>query len=219
MTRKAFFAVLYDTTKFHHQYWILLYIVSFLAPFLYIYLLSINMPGPHFSWLLDTVTTIIGGFSIMMTFRAILLMFWTAINTHTLTNEKIIRLILTYLFILFSFAGIYLVAYFHSEMYLVQQEATSLLGLSPATMADKSLALVGVDYRFWSTAGLTIQWSNMPFIYLDMVYFSTSTLTTLGFGDIVAKLPFVKFLVILEALFGNLLLVMGVASVVPRQDG
>lgn len=219
MTWKAFIALLYDTTKFHHQSWLFLYVVSFFVPFLYIYLLSINMPGAQFSWLLDAVTTVIGGFSILMTFRAILLMFWTAINTHTLTNEKIIRLILTYLFMLFSFAGIYLVAYFHSEIYLVRQEVSSLSGLSSATMMGKNLAFAGVDYRFWSTAGQTVQWTNMPFIYLDMVYFSTSTLTTLGFGDIVAKLPFVKILVILEALFGNLLLVMGVASIVPRQDG
>ena len=43
-------------------------------------------------------------------------------------------------------------------------------------------------------------------------------MTTLGFGDIVAKLPFVKIVVIIEALCGNLLLVLGMASIVPRKD-
>ena len=62
-----------------------------------------------------------------------------------------------------------------------------------------------------------IDWESVPQIYLDMVYFSTATLFTLGFGDIVAESAAVKVVVIVEALLGNLLLVLGVVSIVPAQ--
>ena len=65
---------------------------------------------------------------------------------------------------------------------------------------------------------LHFEWRNLHFIYLDMLYFSTVTLTTLGFGDIIPRVPLAKIAVMLEALLGSLLLVLGVASVVPRKD-
>ena len=218
MTRQSFLDALHDTKRVHPRVWFVVYFLSIITPFVYILLLSFKQPGQTIPPLLDLFLTIMGIFCILVTFRAIVQMFWTAINSHTLTSEKISRLILTYLYMLFAFAGIYFVLYFDSDFSLAQRELTNLSGGPTAAQSPASLAFSGVDLRFWPTVGLPIEWTNLPLIYLDLLYFSASTLTTLGFGDIVAKFPFVKILVIIEALFGNLLLVLGVASIVPRRN-
>ena len=160
----------------------------------------------------------LGFFCLFITFRAILKMFWTAINSHELTGEKIKRLMLTYFYMLFAFAGIYLVLYFDSEFNMVHQELSNISGSVPPLKSNAGTAFSGISLHFWPVVGLPIDWAALPFIYLDMLYFSATTMTTLGFGDIVAKLPFVKLLVIIEAFCGNLLLILGMASVVPHQN-
>jgi len=218
MLTQAFIDALRDPQKIHHRAWLILYLLSVSMPFAYILLLSIMHPGKQYYFLFDLFLTLFGFFCLLVTFRAILKIFWLAISSHDLTGEKIRRLVLTYFYMLFAFAGIYLVLYFDSDFNSVQQELSKLPDTLATTANPAGLAFTGVVQRFWPVAGSPIAWNNLPVIYLDMLYFSASTMTTLGFGDIVAKLPFVKIVVIIEALCGNLLLVLGMASIVPRKD-
>ena len=217
MSWVKFIEALNDKTKVHAKAWLIVYTISIITPFAYILLLSLNRASREPSLPIDLLLTGVGLYCVLATFRAILQMFQTAIGTHELTGEKIARLILTYLYMLLAFAGIYLVLYFDSDLRLIRLE-TALTAAGSAQTPLPALAFAGVGERFWSGPEMEIQWRNLLLIYLDMVYFSATTITTLGFGDIVAKLPFVKILVALEALFGNLLLVLGVASIVPRKE-
>ena len=218
MSKQSFIDALLDTTKVHTRSWFFLYFLSIITPFAYVLLLSILEPGQQYSLLLELFLSALGLFCLFITFRAILKMFWTAINSHELTSEKIKRLMLTYFYMLFAFAGIYLVLYFDSEFNIVHQELSNISGTAPPLKPNAGTAFSGISLHFWPVVGLPIDWTALPFIYLDMLYFSATTMTTLGFGDIVAKFPFVKLLVIIEAFCGNLLLILGMASVVPHQN-
>lgn len=51
-------------------------------------------------------------------------------------------------------------------------------------------------------------------LFPDFIYFSFVTLTTLGFGDVSPLSPVARFLVYLEAIFGQFYLAILVASLV-----
>ncbi|VBB09391.1 voltage-gated potassium channel [Lucifera butyrica] len=53
---------------------------------------------------------------------------------------------------------------------------------------------------------------NKLSVYTDCVYFSTTTITTLGYGDIAPQSGLSKLLVSLEAVLGQVLLALGIAS-------
>lgn len=216
---------LYDYKKFGLKPWLLIYFLSIVMPFAMIALFSFAHSGQKFSLFLDIALVVIGIYGLGSTIIAIIQLFWTTVNAPELTSGKLLRMLLTYFYMLFAFAGIFLVLYFTSDYDLAYLEFLQMHGSpSPAPLSDRP-AFSGVDLRLWSASGsmsaprnLTFQWQNLLFVYIDMLYFSMTTLTTLGFGDIVAKSPFVKIIVMMEAIFGNLLLVLGVASIVPRRD-
>ena len=224
MLRQTIFRDLYDYQKFGPRPWLLVYFLAIALPFIMIALFSFVHAGTEFSGILDITLAGIGIYGLLSTIIAIVQLFWTTVKTPELTSEKMLRLLLTYFYMLLAFAGIYMVLYFNSDYDLAHLEASHRSGVFSST-APKTLALFGVDLRLWSMPkpelGLDtpqFQWANLPFVYIDMLYFSMTTLTTLGFGDILAKDPFVKIIVMFEAIFGNLLLVLGVASIVPRRD-
>ncbi len=68
-----------------------------------------------------------------------------------------------------------------------------------------------------------IQFSNAPVsrdvVRADLIYFSIASLTTLGFGDILPISTFARVLVTLEALFGQLYLVVLVGRLVSLTVG
>jgi len=210
-----------------HRAWIYFYCISIVTPFAHICLFTFKQTEQRFSLLLEVSHAIVGILGLLLPVLAIAQMFWTAINSHKLTGDKILRLVFTYIYMLLSFAGLFMVLYFASDFALAQQEIAYKAG-SPLPATINQLAFSGVSLRFWSPAELNsvavpleklhFEWRNLHFIYLDMLYFSTVTLTTLGFGDIIPRVPLAKIAVMLEALLGSLLLVLGVASVVPRKD-
>ena len=224
MLLRSVFRDLYDYQKFGIRPWLVIYFLAIALPFVMIALFSFAHTGKKFSIFLDITLIVIGTYSLLSTIVAIIQLFWTTVKAPELTSEKLFRLLLTYFYMLFAFAGIYMVIYFNSDYDLVQLEASHLSSVSSST-TPKHLAISGVDLRLWSMPGPELgldtpqfHWTHLPWIYIDMLYFSMTTLTTLGFGDIVAKDPFVKIIVMFEAIFGNLLLVLGVASIVPRRD-
>lgn len=178
--------------------WLGIYSVSITMPFAYIFLYKYKFFQEQQLWF-ELVLFVVAVYSLIVPFLAILKLFWTAISIRKLTTEKLLQLLLTYFYMLFAFAGIFLVMHFHSEIQFGQK------------------AISGIEFQLVSR-DMQVNWRQLPFVYLDMVYFSMATLTTLGFGDIVAKGSLVKIVVIIEALLGNLLLVLGVASIVPRQE-
>lgn len=216
---------LYDQQKFGLRPWLAIYSLAIAMPFAFIFFFSFTHSGQNFPILLDLILVAIGFYGLFTTIVAIAQLCWNTVKAPELTGEVLLRLLLTYFYMLVSFAGFYLVIYLGSDYGLAQAEmAYSAGGPAPAVAGEK-LALAGVELRLWSasppnsgTAFPQFQLSNLPLIYLDMLYFSMTTLTTLGFGDIVAKAPLIKLLVMFEAVFGNLLLVLGVASIVPRRD-
>ena len=211
-----------------HRSWLYFYFISIIFPFAYILFFTFKQTEQRFSLLLDVSLAVISIYGLLLAVLAIAQMFWTVIGSHKLTGDKILRLLLTYFYMLFAFAGLFLVLYFKSDFTLVQQELANMSGTTVPAKTNIQLAFSGVGLRFWSPAELApadgslerlhFEWANLPLIYLDMLYFSTATLTTLGFGDIVARAPVIKIVVMVEAVLGNLLLVLGVASVVPHKD-
>lgn len=223
MLLRAILRGLYDYKKFGLRPWFLIYFLSVAMPFGMILLFNFAHLGQTYETLFDIALNLIGFYALFSTIAAIAQLFWATVKTTELTGDKLLQLILTYFYMLFAFAGIYLVLYFNSDFELALLEASRLAGTAPTPPATGVLAFSGIDLRMWSpvaspagAVALDFHWVQLPYVYLDMLYFSMSTLTTLGYGDIVAKAPFVKMIVIFEAVFGNLLLVLGVASVVPH---
>lgn len=54
--------------------------------------------------------------------------------------------------------------------------------------------------------------NNKLYVYADCLYFSTVTIASIGYGDITPLSGLAKFLVCLEAIMGQLLLALGIAS-------
>jgi hypothetical protein len=54
--------------------------------------------------------------------------------------------------------------------------------------------------------------NNKPFVYADCLYFSTITIASVGYGDIIPLSALAKLLVCLETTMGQLLLALGIAS-------
>ena len=225
----SFFSSQLRSLKAGRHSWLFLYLFSIVAPFTYILLFLFKFAGPgSSSFLLSLLLAVIGLSCTLIPLLAIAQMFWTSISSHKLTGEKLLQLLFTYFYMLFVFAGVYLVLYFHSDFNLARQEFSSLSETAEPKKTTAYLSISGVSERFWTsenfrTVGESDETSqpvlrHLPHIYLDMLYFSVATLTTTGFGDIVAKSPNVKIVVIVEALLGNLLLVLGLASIVPRND-
>lgn len=188
----------HELKKLHSGAWLSLFAVAIIVPFAFALLHNYKYFREQ-QFLLDSALLVVGIYGVLAPLLVIFKLFSSVVGIRNLTSEKLLQLLLTYFYMLFAFAGIFFVLYFHSEI----------------QFGDKALS--GVNIRLL-TGDKQVDWVKIPETYLDMLYFSTATLTTLGFGDIVAKTPIVKFFVIIEALLGNLLLVLGFASIVPRKD-
>jgi voltage-gated potassium channel len=82
-----------------------------------------------------------------------------------------------------------------------------LLGMIWALLYALLEALMPGSFR-----GLTDTGTNQ--VFMDLLYFSFVSLTTMGFGDITPTLPFARYLTFMEGIVGQLYLAIMVSSLV-----
>ena len=84
-----------------------------------------------------------------------------------------------------------------------------MIGVLWAVIFEILILVLGPD----SMTGLAFNDRRVP-VFSDLIYFSFTTLTTLGYGDIVPTHPVVKSAAITEAVIGQVFLVVAIARVV-----
>lgn len=88
------------------------------------------------------------------------------------------------------------------------------ISLVATTSLCSILVLFANLYRWLGLKDTVRDASPLPFPFLDAVYFSVVTWTTLGYGDIVA-LPASRVVAALEALLGYLVMALLIAVLIP----
>jgi len=159
-------------------------------------------------------------------------------KTKANSLKRVAFLIFTYVFILFAFAGLYSINYYASDLtdafdkdeiywQLSKIERDPYLDVHYNEIyKTDNLPFKGIQNRYWTIAPLLPYEYHLSFvdrtkyetmnkakIYKEFLYFSGITLTTLGYGDIVPIQDNSRMLAIMEAMIGQLLLVLGFVNI------
>lgn len=168
---------------------------------------------------------------------------------------KLLKIVLTYSIMIFSFASLYYLEsymgdyndarskfYHYNEFYMLKNTKPIVEKknkfISYNYKLEDERAFRGINNRLWSGVDYNYRTGEVEFtdeiianaensddnipeiikyipenrfdVYVDCLYFSTITITTVGFGDISPSLWYSKVTVALEVIFGQALIVLAV---------
>lgn len=153
---------------------------------------------------------------------------WVIFTAELSKQKKITVIIAAYLLIWFAFGNFYFATFNVADFYKNINLAHSALlplgdAISPKSMALEPFSLKGTLSNietFWQLIPEVpdyygnVYWNIVPANrlvgYIDCLYFSATTILTIGFGDITPTTAFVKIFVIFEGFLGQIINVLAI---------
>lgn len=164
--------------------------------------------------------------SSLLTFFSISI--WVVFTAELSKQKKIMVIIVAYVLIWFAFGNFYFatfnVADFYKNLNIVQNASFPVsVEISPTLKAFNAIASTDILNNvatFWRlTPDSPDQYGNILWTlapvnrlvgYIDCLYFSATTILTIGFGDITPATAFLKTFVIIEGFLGQIINVLAI---------
>lgn len=148
---------------------------------------------------------------ITLLFSFISISIWTSIKSNFHGTKKLLLIIFSYLMLWFTFGNIYYF-FLSIENYLSLKE---IIISDPLIYIENLFCehqlIKGIE-PFWSYDAAAQQYSciNRYSGYINSLYFSGTTMLTIGYGDLVPLTPFMKMLSIVQAFLAQFINVVAV---------
>lgn len=136
---------------------------------------------------------------------------WSSIKSNLQGSSKLMLIVSSYIMLWFTFGNLY---YFFSDVenYLALQTAVKT-NPAYAALTDIHTTHIIKNMPFlWNYDPVTdtITAINRSPAYLNSLYFSGTTMLTIGYGDFIPLTPFTKMLTILQAFLGQFINVVAI---------
>lgn len=155
-------------------------------------------------------------FAIVLTLITLLFSFisisiWSSIKSELQGTKKLLLIIFSYIMLWFAFGNLY---YFliNMENYLSLKQLIDIKFFAEPIDFWQSNQLIKNIAPFWQYDSIQAQYlpSNRYIGYINSLYFSGTTMLTIGYGDFVPLTPFVKIISLIQAFLAQFINVVTV---------
>lgn len=148
---------------------------------------------------------------ITLLFSFISISIWSSIKSNFHGTKKLLLIIFSYLMLWFTFGNIYYF-FLSIENYLSLKDIViSEPFIYLENLFCEHQLIKGIE-PFWNYDSTTQQYQcvNRYYGYINLLYFSGTTMLTIGYGDLVPLTPFIKMLSIMQAFLAQFINVVAV---------